>query len=125
MYFLYSSRSSGETKRFRYGLVERDCLSSTPRTNRSFASIFARRVEARSASSSGGRIGRSSVSPSAGLGEKDGSGREEGGAPTVERDGFPASGGVLWISRVFDLYFAGTPERSSVKWITPLSSSHR
>ena len=43
----------------------------------------------------------------------------------METDGFPDSGGVFRISRVFALYFEGTDEMSSVKWTTPLSSSHR
>ena len=70
--------------------------------NRSFASIFARSFSASVASSSRGSNGRSSVSPFDGLGEKDGPGGEEG-ASIVERDGFPASGGVFRISRDFPL----------------------
>ena len=58
------------------------------------------------------------------LGGTDGPGGKEG-LPIVETDGFPASGGVFWISRLFPLNFAGMAEGSSVKWITPLSSSHR
>jgi len=124
LYFRYSSRSEGSTNLLTYHLVAWDCFASTPRMNRSFASIFARSFSACVASSSSGIAGRSSGSPFDGPGEKDGPGGEEG-APIVERDGFPASGGVFRMSRVFPLYFAGMVEGSSVKWIPPLSSSHR
>ena len=110
--------------RFRNGFVARDCFSSTARMNRSFASIFARSFSAAVASSSSASDGRPRVSPFDGPGDTDGPGDGEG-APIVETEGFPASGGVFWISRDFFLYFAGMSERSSVKWITPLSSSHR